>query len=508
MTALFSGFADIFNLQTLLVMSLAIAGGIVVGTLPGLSSVMAISLMLPVAYGFGPVVGLSMLGAIYTAALYGGANSAILLNTPGTPSSLPTAFDGFPLTRKGLADRALYGALFASVAGGLFGTFVLVAAFEPLANLSLKFGPPEFFALACLGLCAVAAISEGQALRGLLSACLGLMLAMVGQDPVSGAARFTFGIYPLVSGIEIIPALLGLFSLSQAIRILEMKGSHIAPYRSEKGAISFVSRKLRQAWSTLLRSSFVGSIVGILPGAGGAIASIIAYNEARRVSKTPEQFGKGAIEGIFASESANNAQVSSSLVPMMGLGIPGNVNAAVIMGALMSFGIQPGMGLLTNSGDIAYAFMASLIVANLLLLAIGLYMVKLTARVLLIPNAYLGPCVIALCIVGAYAASYDIYGVWVMFGVGLLGYVMLRLSIPIGPMALGMVLGPIAEKGLGQSLQMAQSEASLMSFISGRPIALLLFALCLFTLCAAMYVERKTRQAEAFARQASKEEES
>ncbi len=496
MDLLFSGFSDILNLQTLLIMGLAIAGGIVVGTLPGLSSVMAISLMLPIAYAFGPVTGLAMLGAIYTAALYGGANSAILLNTPGTPSSLPTAFDGFPLTRQGKANRALYAALFASVLGGLFGTIVLIVAFEPLANLSLKFGPPEFFWLSCLGLCAVAAISEGQVLRGLLSACLGLLIALIGQDPVSGDVRFTFGIYPLISGIEVIPALLGLFSLSQAMKILEAKGSHIAPYQSEPHLFSTLVTKFRSAWSVLLRSSIVGSIIGILPGAGGAIASIIAYNEARRISKEPGKFGKGAVEGIIASESANNSQVSSSLVPMMGLGIPGNVNAAVIMGALMSFGIQPGMGLLTNSSDIAYAFMASLVVSNFLLLGIGYYMVKLTARVLLIPSNYLGPAVIALCIVGAYAATYDIYGVWVMFGTGLLGYVMVRVGIPIGPLALGLVLGPIAEKGLAQSLQMAESESSLLSFTLSRPISVALIFLCIAALFAALYVEKKTRQAE------------
>ncbi|MCZ6672472.1 MAG: tripartite tricarboxylate transporter permease, partial [Verrucomicrobia bacterium] len=355
MESLLSGFSDILDPQTLLVMSLAIVGGIVVGTLPGLSSVMAISLMLPIAYAFGPVTGLSMLGAIYTAALYGGANSAILLNTPGTPSSLPTAFDGFPLTKQGKADQALYAALFASVLGGLFGTVVLIAAFKPLANLSLMFGPPEFFCLSCLGLCAVAAISEGKVIRGLLSACLGLLIALIGQDPVSGDVRFTFGIYPLISGIEVIPALLGLFSLSQAMNILEAKGSHIAPYKSSANLFGKLAKKFRQSWSILLRSSIVGSIIGILPGAGGAIASIIAYNEARRTSKDPGKFGKGAVEGVIASEAANNAQVSSSLVPMMGLGIPGNVNAAVIMGALMSFGIQPGMGLLANSSDIAYA---------------------------------------------------------------------------------------------------------------------------------------------------------
>jgi putative tricarboxylic transport membrane protein len=496
MELLLPGFLDLLDPQTLLIMALAIVGGIVVGTLPGLSSVMAISLMLPIAYAFGPVTGLGMLGAIYTAALYGGANSAIILNTPGTPSSLPTAFDGFPMTKQGKANQALYAALFASVLGGLFGTMVLIVAFEPLANLSLKFGPPEFFFLSCLGLCAVAAISEGKVLRGLLSACIGLLIALIGQDPVSGDVRFMFGIYPLISGIEVIPALLGLFSLSQAMKILEAKGSHIAPYASEINLFGKLAKKLRQSWSILLRSSIIGSVIGILPGAGGAIASIIAYNEARRTSKEPDKFGKGAVEGIMASEAANNAQVSSSLVPMMGLGIPGNVNAAVIMGALMSFGIQPGMGLLTNSSDIAYAFMASLIVSNFLLLGIGFYMVKLTTRVLLIPSNYLGPGVIALCIVGAYAATYSVYGVWVMFGMGLVGYLMLKVGIPIGPLALGLVLGPIAEKGLAQSLQMAESESSLLSFILTRPISMALIVFCLVALFAALYVEKKTQQAE------------
>jgi putative tricarboxylic transport membrane protein len=497
MDHLLSGFEAIFNIKTILVMCLSVTGGIVIGTLPGLSSVMAISLMLPVAYGLGPVVGLSMLGAIYTAALYGGANSAILLNTPGTPSSLPTAFDGFPLTKKGKADRALYGALYASVFGGLFGTIILIAAFEPLARISLQFGPSEFFWLAVLGLCAVASISEGKIIKGLMSACMGLMVAMIGVNPVTSDIRFTFGSHQMIAGVGIIPALLGLFSLSQALNILEMKSSHVAPYKSEPGVISKMLKKVGASWSVLTRGSIVGSVIGILPGAGGAIASIIAYNEARRTSKKPEEFGKGAIEGVLASESANNSQVSSSLVPMMGLGIPGNVNAAVIMGALMSFGIQPGMGLLTNSADVAYAFMASLVVANIVLFFIGIYMVKLTAKVLLIPNTFLGPSVIVLCIVGAYAASYDIQGVWIMFATGILGYIMIKLKVPIGPMALGMVLGPIAEKGLLQSIQLSQTESGLLAYFFSRPITIALIVLCVLTMLAALYVEKKTKQTKA-----------
>jgi putative tricarboxylic transport membrane protein len=497
MDHLLEGFGAIFNFQTILVMCLSVTGGIVIGTLPGLSSVMAISLMLPVAYGLGPVIGLSMLGAIYTAALYGGANSAILLNTPGTPSSLPTAFDGFPLTKQGKADRALYGALYASVFGGLFGTIVLIVAFEPLAKMSLKFGPPEFFWLAVLGLCAVAAISEGKIIKGLMSACLGLMVAMIGMNPVNSDIRFTFGSHEMIAGVGIIPALLGLFSFSQALNILQMKTNHIAPYKSEPKVISTMFKKMGSSLSVLTRGSIIGSVIGILPGAGGAIASIIAYNEARRTSKNPEKFGNGAIEGVLASESANNSQVSSSLVPMMGLGIPGNVNAAVIMGALMSFGIQPGMGLLTNSADIAYSFMASLVVANIILLFVGIYMIKMTAKVLLIPNTYLGPSVIVLCIVGAYAASFDMQGIWIMFGTGIIGYIMIKLKIPIGPMALGMVLGPIAEKGLYQSIQLSKTESGLAMYFFTRPITVVLIIFCILTMFAAIYVEKKTKQTKA-----------
>lgn len=493
MEHLFNGFLAISDPVVLGIMALATVGGIIIGTLPGLSSVMAISLMLPVALSLGPKVGLCMLGAIYSSALYGGANSAILLNTPGTPSSLPTAFDGFPLTKQGKSDQALYGALYASVIGGLFGTIVLIVAFEPLASISLKFGPPEFFWLAVLGLVAVAAISEGYMVRGLLSAALGLIISMIGQDPVTGDIRFIFGFYPLIAGISVIPGLLGLFSLSQALVILEQHNSHVAQYTPEPGVITKMAKVAARSWNVLFRGSVIGTIVGILPGAGGAIASIIAYSEARRIDKDPHRFGKGAIEGVLASESANNSQVSGSLVPMMGLGIPGNVNAAVIMGALLSFGIQPGLGLLTTSSDVAYAFMASLVVANILMLIIGIFMVKATARVLLVPNRYLGPGVIVLCIVGAYAASYDLFGIWVMMGTGLLGFIMLKLKIPIGPMALGMVLGPIAEKGFGQSMQMAAASENILYFFFSRPISLILVTMCLLAAATAIYVEGKNR---------------
>lgn len=472
--AIRSGFVAIADTNILLIMSAGVVGGIVIGTLPGLSSVMAITLMLPVAISLGPVTGLALLGAIYSAALYGGANSAILLNTPGTPSSLPTAFDGFPFTRKGEADFALYLALFASVFGGLFGTFVLMAAFVPLARLSLLFGPSEFFWLAMIGLSAIAAVSPGRLVQGFLSAGIGLFLTTVGQNVNTGNLRFTFGIYELAAGIGVIPVLLGVFSISQAMLLYETEGSIVAEHRFDKSAAGRAFRTLMRKTWLAVRASAIGTYVGILPGAGGAIASILAYNHARKTDRNPGRFGTGVAEGVLAPEASNNAQVSSSLVPMMGLGIPGNVNAAVIMGALLSFGIQPGINLVDTSGDIAFAFIASLVVANVLMLVIGMMMIPLTAQVLHVPNRFLGPGIMVLCIVGAYAAAFDLYGVWVAFASGLLGYLLIKFDVPVGPLALGVVLGPLAETGLSQSQQIGRGYGGVIPYMASQPISLLL----------------------------------
>lgn len=491
---LMSGFATVLDPAIILVMIAAIAGGIVIGTVPGLTSVMAISLMLPIAYSLDPTTGLAMLGAIYCAAIYGGANSAILLNTPGTPSSLATTFDGYPMTLQGKADEALHAALIASVIGGIFGTLVLIVSFEPLARLSLAFGPPEYFWLAMLGLLTIAAMSSGNLVKGLLSGGVGLLLATVGLDPSVGLPRFTFGYAPLIEGIGMVPALLGIFSFSQALKLLEAQTSYIVSYEPKKRVIRALVPDFVRNRMNLLRSSLIGTGVGILPGAGGVIASLIAYNEARRWDKNPGRYGKGAIEGLIASESANNAQVSGSLVPMMGLGIPGSANAAVIMGALLAFGIQPGVGLLRQSGDVAFSFMASLVVANLLMLVIGAIMIRMTVKVLLVPSAYIGPTIIVFCVIGAYAASFDIYSVVVMFGTGFLAYLLSKAGLPLGPMGLGLVLGPVAEQGLGLSLMMARATNSILDVLVFRPISLVLIALCIIAVASSAYIQKKEAQ--------------
>lgn len=487
------GFAATLDPRILLVMVAAIAGGIVIGTLPGLTSVMAISLMLPIAYSLDPVTGLAMLGAIYSAAIYGGANAAILLNTPGTPSSLATTFDGYPMTLAGKADDALYASLIASVIGGLVGTVVLIASFGPLARVSLAFGPPEYFWLAILGLLTIAAMSSGNIVKGVFSGAVGMLLATVGLDPSMGLPRFTFGYAPLIEGIGMVPALLGIFSFSQALKLLEDRASYIVEYQPRRRVVRALLPVFVRKWWLTLRSSLIGTAVGILPGAGGVIASLIAYNEARRWDPDPSRYGKGAIEGLIASESANNGQVSGSLVPMMGLGIPGSANAAVILGALLAFGIQPGIGLLRESGDVAYAFMASLVVANVLMFAVGIVMIRATVRVLLVPSSFIAPTIIVFCVIGAYSAAYDLYAVAVMAGTGFLAYLLSKANVPLGPMGLGLVLGPVAEQGLGLSLMLARAERSYLDVLVFRPICLVLIGLCVAAVITAIVLDRKER---------------
>lgn len=288
-----------------------------------------------------------------------------------------------------------------------------------------------------------------------------------------------------------VPALLGIFSFSQALKLLEDQASYIVDYKPKRRVIRKLVPIFVQKWWLVLRSSLIGTGVGILPGAGGVIASLIAYNEARRWDREPHRYGKGAIEGLIASESANNGQVSDSLVPMMGLGIPGSANAAVILGALLAFGIQPGIGLLRQSGDVAFAFMASLIVANLLMLVIGAIMIRGTVKVLLVPSAYIGPTIIVFCCIGAYSASYDVYSIAVMAGTGTLAYLCSKAGLPLGPMGLGLVLGPVAEQGLGLSLMMARAKNSVLDVLVFRPISLGLIAFCLLAVASSVFLQRK-----------------
>lgn len=481
----FSGLLDslVLALDPLVLLTIAVATtfGAIIGAIPGISSVMAISLLLPVVYPLDPLIGLLILGSIYMGAMYGDANSAILLNIPGTPSAVPTTFDGYPMTLQGRAREALLAALAGSVIGGAVGVLALLFSFGILAQVSLMFGPQEFFWLTVLGLTMIAALSSGNMLKGLLGGGIGICISLIGIDPYWGSPRFTFGERSLIAGVDLIPALLGLFCLAQVLESLRPAAAGAAPnLADDQGtALKLVLRNLRTRWDVLVRSSFIGVVIGILPGVGAPIASTVSYNETRRWDPRPERYGKGAVEGVVASEVASNAQVGGSLIPMMALGIPGNVNAAVILGALLSFGLRPGAQLLEGSGGLANAFIIGLLISSLMMGVLGyLFIIRVSTLVLRVPAAYLAPSILVFAVIGSYSVSNSIYGVAIMLAMGIAGFLLRRIGIDAAPVGLGLILGPIAEREFTSSILIAQASNDIGTLFL-RPISLVLIVLCL-----------------------------
>ena len=487
-----SGIGNAIQPVNLIVMVIGMAFGVIGGMLPGISVVTAIALALPFTFSLPTDTALIALGAVFCGSTYGGANAAILINTPGQPGSVATTFDGYPMTRKGEAQRAMLTALYASVFGGIVGVVILLLFFAPLSEIALKFGPAAFFWLAIFGLTTLAAMSPGNVLKGLLGGAIGLSISTVGLDPVAGTPRFTFGIQPLVQGFDMVVVMIGIFSFSQMLVLLEAPESHIAKYVRRYGvARQVISDLWRNCKRVLVQSSILGTFIGTLPGAGGSIAAIIAYNEAKRWDSNPSRYGTGVIEGVAAPESANNAGVGGSLVPLMSLGIPGNAGAAVLMGGLLAQGLVPGPQLLTNHADIAYTFIVGLIVVNLVLLPVGAVIAKLSAQIVRIPKTYIIPTVIVLAVIGAYALRNNELDVVIMLATGTIAYLLIRVEIHPAPIALGLVLGPIVEQSLSVSLLLARAKTSVLDVLVFDPLAAFLIALCILALVLPIWLERK-----------------
>ncbi len=474
-------FQNIFNPMSFLLMILGVAGGIVVGALPGLTATMALALLVPFTFVMDAGVSLMVLGGVYVGAMYGGCISAILVNTPGTPASIATTFDGYPLTKKGKAEHALVTAAFSSGVGGVFGALVLLFLSPPLAKAALKFGPPEYFWLAVFGLTIIATLSTGSMLKGLMGGAFGLLLSTVGISPIGGDMRFTFGFYQLQAGLELIVVLIGFFCIPEVLCMIEKKvGSQdVITYKPQKGVAKSVILELIKKPVLLIRSSIIGTFVGIVPGAGGNIASLMAYNEAVRFSKEKEKFGTGIIDGVAASESSNNAEVGGSLVPLLTLGIPGAAPAAVMLGALMIHGMRPGPELYTTYGAVTYTFLFSFVLANIVMFVLGFYGSRHVARVINLPFNQLAPIIVFLTIIGSYSIRNNILDVGIMIFFGLIGYVTKKTGFQPGPIVLGLILGPFAENGLVQSMLMGKAEGSMFQVFFGRPISIVLIILCL-----------------------------
>ncbi len=472
--------SQIFAPGNFLLLVLGGVGGIIVGCLPGLTATMALALLVPFTFTMPAESGLIMLGGLYVGAMFGDAIPATLINTPGTPSAIATTFDGYPLAKRGLAQHALIANAFSSLFGGIVGTIVLLTISPLLAELGLKFGPPEYFWMAIFGLTIIGTLASDSILKGLTAGGLGLLLSTVGISPIAGDVRFTFGVPSLQAGIDLMVALIGFFCIPQVLEMVEagVKKYKVIDYRPQKGVVSRVIKQLITKPVLMIRSSLLGVLIGIIPGAGGNIASLVSYNEAVRWSKHPEEFGKGNIEGIAATESANCSVVQGSLIPMLTLGIPGSPAAAVILGALLLHGMRPGSELYTTFGSITYTFIISFFVAVIVMFLFTALGSRLFAKMVSVPLQHLAPMVAFLSIIGSFAIRNSILDVGMMLLFGITGYVLHKLGFQSGPLVLGMIMGPFAEQGLVQSLLMGRARGSVMAMMFSRPLTLVLVFLC------------------------------
>jgi putative tricarboxylic transport membrane protein len=476
------GFGEIFTLINFLGLLAGITIGYFIGAMPGLTPSIGIALLIPFTFTMDPVLAMIMVVSLYMAAEYGGGITAILLNAPGTPAAAATAFDGYPMTQNGQAGKALTVSIVASAFGAFLSTILLIFTAVPMASFALEFGPTEYFALAIFGLSLVSSLSQGSLIKGMLSMVLGLLVVTIGLDPVNGTPRFTV-INEFFEGIPFLPALIGLFALSEVFYMLENVNEKPIKLEKFKGIGAPISL-FRKMWVTLLRAPILGYFIGVVPGAGTTIASLVSYNEAKRVSKDKASFGKGNPEGIAASEGANNAAVSGAFAPLLALGIPGSASAAIIIGALTIQGIEPGPLLFAKNPEIPYSIFAALLVSIPIMLAVGLGGARLWAKVILIPKRILSVFVLGICILGAYAHSNSMYPVWIMIAFGILGYILRKVDIPTTPMVLALVLGYMMETNLRRALTVSGGD---FGFFFTRPITVILLVLSLITLILPIY---------------------
>ncbi|RFC64406.1 hypothetical protein DYI37_08830 [Fulvimarina endophytica] len=462
----------IFTLEGLLVLVLGTFLGIVLGALPGIGSTVAVAMVMPFTLTMGQAPAILLLLAIYAGSVYGGSVSAILINTPGTPQSAATCFDGFPMAQRGEAGLALGWATVASIIGGVVSAIVLILAAPTLAAFALNFGPIETFALVLLGLTCIVSVSEGSMLKGLIAGTIGLFLAVVGGDPITGEARFTFGQFQLLAGFDLLAVVIGVFAITEVLmrvsgpldssnRLTDFKGVVLPRFRDWSGRVK-----------VLVKSVLIGNGIGILPGTGAATAAFISYAEAKRSSPNRAAFGRGEPDGIIASEAANNAVTGGALVPTMALGIPGDAVTAVMLATLTLHGITPGVRLMSDNPVLMGAIFTGFLLINLILLPLGMAVGKIAAPILRLPEAFMLVGIVLLSTVGVYFVRGNPFDLLVMVTAGIFGFILRRQGYPMAPLVIGMVLGPTLEISLRQGLIL--TNGSFGAFYAGHPIALVL----------------------------------
>ncbi len=459
--SILAGLTVVGNIEAFLALGIGVTIGVIGGAIPGMSATMAVALTLPFTFSMQPITGILLLLGVYKGGIFGGSIPAILIKTPGTPASSATILDGYPMAEKGEAGRALGMALWASCTADVVSNLSLILFAGWLASFALSFGPPEFFTLILFSLTIIAGVSGDSLLKGALSALLGLMLATIGLDLVYGTNRFTFGDPNLMGGLNFIAVLIGLFAIPEVIAMVWHPTAHVGKARSlGKNWVSFAD--YRRSFRSIIRGSLIGVFLGSIPGIGAAPSAFLSYSEARRRSKYKENFGKGEVEGVAASEAGNNGVAGATLIPLLALGVPGDVITAIIIGAFMIHGLQPGPMMFILNVDIIYGLFIGLIVSSVFLFFIGSVAIKGFKYVADVPRRLLVPGVLVLCIYGVFAVNNNIFDVGVMFAMGWVGYVMMRYQVPAAPFLIAFILGPLLEDNFRQSMLMSGSDPSIL----------------------------------------------
>lgn len=482
----------LLNPVNFLYVFLGITGGIIVGALPGLTATMGCALLIPFTFGRPPVQGLLMLLGIFCGGIYGGSVSSILIRTPGTPSAAATALDGYPLTQKGMAGKAIGVATVASFLGGSIGAAIMIFLSPQIAKFGLRFGPQEFFALALFGLGMIITVSGRSLLKGLIAALFGLMLTTIGFDPLSGVSRFTFGSQNLLGGVTFIPALIGLFGYAQVFRNIEKM--QLTPYvKSTIERILPTFSEIRSTLTTIVKSALLGTFIGSIPGTGCEVAAFASYGEAKRTSKRPDDFGTGVLQGVAAPEAGNNAATGGAMIPMLTLGIPGDAVTAVLLGALTIHGLQPGPMLFRDHLDIVYPIFAGMMMAQLVLLVVGLAGARLFASIINVDRRVLTPIIFFLCVVGSYSMRFSFFDVGLSLVIGIIAYFMEYYEYPVSPVLLALILGPLAEQNLRRSLIISHGDP--LTFFQ-RPISATLIVVAVLVMISSYLRIRKSMSQE------------
>ncbi|QPJ64339.1 MAG: C4-dicarboxylate ABC transporter permease [Candidatus Nitrohelix vancouverensis] len=475
---LLSSFLLVFSFGNILAVLLGVIFGVFMGAVPGLTGTMGLALIIPLTYTLDPVAAFCILLGCYKGCLFSGSIPAILINTPGTPAAAATVLDGYPLCQQGQAGKALGMALWSSVIGDFISMIALVFGALALASMATKFGPPEYSMLILFSLTIVAGVSGDSLTKGLIAAGFGFLFGTVGLDPMTATPRFTFGAVTMMNGISLMAMLIGLFAMSEIL--IQAQSQHARATLTAAISQAKISlNDLKQCARTIFRGSMIGIILGSIPGLGATPAAFLSYSEAKRKSKRPERFGKGSLEGVAATESANNATCGGALIPLMALGVPGDVTTAVLLGAFLIHGLAPGPVLFEENLGLVYAIFSALFLAVILLPFVGLVAVRIFSRILKIPKSILFPVIALLCALGIYSFNSSFADVWTMLIFGVVGFVMRKLDFPLAPMMVGFVLEPIGERSVRQALTLSSGNPGI--FFS-TPISILFSGLTLASL--------------------------